>query len=91
MRWIWEGLKTPWECMKWDWENVKEEWDIPKNQVEYEEKWIFCFLGKGALIVPVSSRKSAVSSTTVTQKNPFSTTVTQNFNNSYTEAYPLQN
>ena len=70
--------------MKWDWENVKEEWDIPKNQVECEEKWIFCFLGKGALIVPVSS-------TTVTQKNPVSTTVTQNFNNSYTEAYPPQN
>lgn len=66
-------------------------WDIPKNQVELEERWIFCFLGKGSLIVPVSSRKSAISSTKVTQKNPVSTTVTQKFNNSYTEAYPLQN
>ena len=51
----------------------------------------FLFLGKGALIVPVSSRKGAVSSTTVTQNFPVSTTVTLFFNNSYTEAYPLQN
>ena len=69
----------------------KKEWDIPINQVRLEERWIFCFLGKGALIVPVSSKKGAVTSITVTQNFPVSTTVTLFFNNSYTEAYPPQN